>query len=113
MEVAADASVPGRAAEAPRGPADLTAPWLANALGSDTVADFSTERIGTGQLSESHRVALRYGAPEPAAPASVVLKVAAADERSRQTGVALGLYEREVRFYAELAPLLSGPVPAC
>src|SRR5258707_2332287 len=109
MEVATDTSGPHGAAGAPRDPADLTAPWIATAFGTDTVADFSTERIGTGQLSESHRVALRYAAPEPAAPASVVLKVAAADERSRQTGVALGLYEREVRFYAELAPLLGGP----
>ena len=33
---------------------------------------------------------------------------------SRQTGLALGLYEREVRFYTDIAPNLDGgPVAAC
>ena len=65
------------------------------------------ERIGTGQMSECYRVHLRY-ADGDTGPATVVLKVAAADPNSRQTGLALGLYEREVRFYAEIAPTLSG-----
>jgi hypothetical protein len=43
----------------------------------------------------------------------VVLKVAASDPVSRQTGVALGLYEREVRFYADVAPRLVGPIAPC
>ena len=43
----------------------------------------------------------------------MVLKVAASDPVSRQTGVALGLYEREVRFYAEVAPRLVGPIAPC
>ncbi|HWF53188.1 MAG TPA: phosphotransferase [Solirubrobacteraceae bacterium] len=93
--------------------ADLTPMWLAAALGTSEIADFTAERIGTGQLSESHRIAVRYAGHEPGGPGSVVLKVADDDERSRRTGVALGLYEREVRFYAEIAPLLSGPVPEC
>lgn len=48
-----------------------------------------------------------------AGPASVVLKVAASDPTSRQTGHALGLYEREVRFYSDLAPGLDGPIARC
>ena len=43
----------------------------------------------------------------------MVLKVAATDPVSRQTGLALGLYEREVRFYTEVAPNLGGPVAPC
>ena len=43
----------------------------------------------------------------------MVLKVAATDPVSRQTGLALGLYEREVRFYTEIAPDLGGPVAPC
>ena len=44
----------------------------------------------------------------------MVLKVAATDPMSRQTGLALGLYEREVRFYTDIAPNLDGgPVAAC
>ena len=46
-------------------------------------------------------------------PDSVVLKVAATDPMSRQTGMTLGLYEREVRFYRDIAPRLRGPVAPC
>ncbi|PRC60842.1 phosphotransferase, partial [Mycobacterium sp. ITM-2017-0098] len=49
-----------------------------------------------GRSISCGRVALRY-ADGDSGPASVVLKVAAADPSSRQTGLAMGLYEREVR----------------
>jgi len=65
-------------------PADLTAEWLTNAVGAGAVTDFSVDRIGTGQMSECYRVALTY-ADGDTGPASVVLKVAAADPSSRQT----------------------------
>jgi hypothetical protein len=93
-------------------PSDLTADWLTSAVGSATVTDFAVERIGTGQMSECYRVSLSYAAGATG-PASVVLKVAAADPSSRQTGLAMGLYEREVRFYADVAPGLGGPIAAC
>ncbi|MGH3970503.1 MAG: phosphotransferase, partial [Mycobacterium sp.] len=95
-------------------PADLTAGWLTAVLGSGTVTDFTTQRIGTGQMSECFRIRLSYaddGATR--GPGSVVLKVAATDQVSRQTGVGLGLYEREVRFYRDIAPRLTGPVAPC
>ena len=94
-------------------PADLTADWLTSVLGAGSVTDFTVERIGTGQMSECYRVALTYAADTTAGPASVVLKVAAADPSSRQTGLAMGLYEREVRFYSDIAPGLDGPVAPC
>ncbi len=93
-------------------PAELTAAWLTGVLGTGTVTDFTVERIGTGQMSECYRVRLTY-ADVGAQPVSVVLKVAATDPVSRQTGLSLGLYEREVRFYREVAPRLSGPVAPC
>lgn len=94
-------------------PDDLTCDWLTEALGSAPVTDFRFERIGTGQMSECYRVALSY-ADGASGPASVVLKVAATDASSRQTGLALGLYEREVRFYTDVAPQLpAGPVAPC
>lgn len=93
-------------------PTDLTAAWLTTAIGAGEVTDFSVERIGTGQMSECYRIALRY-ADDAGGPHSVVLKVAATDYNSRQTGQALGLYEREVRFYTDIAPRLSGPVAPC
>ncbi|MFY9916839.1 MAG: phosphotransferase [Mycobacterium sp.] len=93
-------------------PDDLTADWLTAAIGAGTVERFGTERIGTGQMSECYRVALTY-ADGAEGPESVVLKVAATDPASRQTGLALGLYEREVRFYTDLAPGIGGPVAPC
>ncbi|MGH3558332.1 MAG: phosphotransferase, partial [Mycobacterium sp.] len=96
------------------GPGDLTAGWLTAVLGAGTVADFTVERIGTGQMSECYRVRLTYADDsDTRAPDSVVLKVAATDPVSRQTGVGLGLYEREVRFYRDIAPRLTGPVAPC
>ncbi len=92
-------------------PTDLTAEWLTAALGVP-VRDFDFERIGTGQMSECYRVALTY-ADGASGPNSVVLKVAASDPVSRQTGLALGLYEREVRFYTDVAPGLGGPIAPC
>ncbi len=96
-------------------PSDLTASWLTAAIGAGAVAGFTVERIGTGQMSECYRVQLTYadGAPDSDKPDSVVLKVAATDPMSRQTGAALGLYEREVRFYQEVAPRLGGPIAPC
>lgn len=93
-------------------PTDLTADRLTDILGGAAVRDFTVERIGTGQMSECYRVALTY-ADEKAGPASVVLKVAAADPSSRQTGLAMGLYEREVDFYTSIAPGLDGPIAPC
>jgi hypothetical protein len=96
-------------------PADLSAAWLSSAIGAEEIADFTVERIGTGQMSECYRVQLTYadGAPGSERPESVVLKVAATDPMSRQTGMTLGLYEREVCFYRDIAPRLRGPVAPC
>ena len=93
------------------GPADLTAEWLTAALGVPVRA-FAFERIGTGQMSECYRVELVYSDGDDG-PNSVVLKVAATDPVSRQTGLALGLYEREVRFYTDVAPGIDGPIAPC
>ena len=96
-------------------PADLTADWLTAAIGAGTIAEFRVERIGTGQMSECYRVQLTYAdrGSGSGGPDSVVLKVAATDPMSRQTGGSLGLYEREVSFYRDIAPRLRGPVAPC
>src|ERR1700756_194915 len=90
---------------------ELSTEWLSAQVDAPVHA-FHAERIGTGQMSECYRVTLQYGG-DASAPASVVLKVPASDPVSRQTGVALGLYEREVRFYADVAPRLAGPIAPC
>ncbi len=93
-------------------PADLTTGWLTEAIGQGTVTEFGVDRIGTGQMSECYGVHLTYASGE-GGPASVVLKVAAADPSSRQTGLTMGLYEREVGFYTDIAPGLDGPIAPC
>jgi hypothetical protein len=101
-------------------PADVNTDWLTAVLRASgaaaqgaAVTRFEKAAIGTGQMSQSHRFHLTWAEDEPAGPASVVLKVAAADETSRSTGVGLGIYEREIRFYREAAPRIGGPVAAC
>lgn len=94
-------------------PADLTASWLEPVLGAGPIAAIRTTPIGTGQMSESHRVAIDYAAGPGAGPATVVVKFAASDPTSRATGVGLGAYDREIRFYRELAPRIGGPLSAC
>ncbi len=107
-------AMPGEASRIIRAIDELDAAWLQAALGGGTIDSFSTEPIGTGQMSESHRVRIAYADSRPAgAPASVVLKLAAQDTASRATGVGLGIYAREVRFYDELGPRIGGPLPAC
>ena len=92
---------------------DLTAEWLEPVLDAGPIAGISTRAVGTGQMSESHRVAIEYAEGADAGPASVVVKLAATDPTSRSTGVGLGVYEREIRFYRELAPRIGGPLAEC
>lgn len=105
-------------------PGDLTPEWLTATVRAGTVSEFTADRIGTGQMSECYRIGLNYADADAAdpddpdaerapGPSSVVLKVAATDPVSRQTGLALGLYEREVRFYHDIAPRLGGAIAPC
>jgi hypothetical protein len=86
---------------------------MSAALGGGAVESLQVEKIGTGQMSESHRVRIGYAAGAPPGPTSVVVKTASEDEGSRATGIGLGIYEREVRFYDELAPRIGGPLADC
>lgn len=97
-EVAIDDSVPVWS------PSDLTEDWLSDVVKA-SVKGFSTARIGEGQISDAYRVSLQY-APfdQNDPPSTVVLKVASDDEPSRKSSSKLGLYERESRFYSEIAP---------
>ncbi len=92
---------------------EVSAPWLQEVLGTGPIAALCTEQIGTGQMSRNHRVLIEYADSPGGDPSSVVLKTASPDENSRSAGVGLGIYEREVRFYQELAPRLGGPLAEC
>jgi thiamine kinase-like enzyme len=107
------ANVTGSAPPIVRTVEEIDAAWLARALGCGPVVSLRSERIGTGQMSESHRLTLAYGDEPRAGPASVVVKLAASDATSRATGVGLGIYAREINFYRQLAPRIRGPLAAC
>ena len=66
---------------------------------------------GVGLMGEIFRVELEYGGDGGDAPASVVVKLPATAEANRAQGVALGMYEAEVRFYAELGPRTPSGLP--
>lgn len=100
-----------------RRPGDIDAAWLTAVLqgaGVDAVvAGFETRNVGTGQIGESVRFRLRYQRGGDDAPASLVGKFPSPDEDSRRTGVMLGNYVREVRFYQQLAPKALVRTPRC
>lgn len=89
--------------------ADLTAEWLSERLG-ERVDSFDLVDIGTGVgiFGEIVRVRLRG---DTSLPASIIAKFPTSDPANRPVGDALGIYEREVRFFAEIAPTTPLRVP--
>jgi hypothetical protein len=97
---------------------DVTAEWLTECLrsaGHDgaVVRGFAATRIGTGQIGKCIRFGLDLEAHAGSAPRSLVGKFPSDDDISRQTGVDLGNYRREVEFYRQLAKRLSIRTPRC
>jgi aminoglycoside phosphotransferase (APT) family kinase protein len=96
----------GRPGAAPS-PDEIDARWLSEALkraGNDIEPiGVAVAPVGTGQLAETYRLTLRYAESGRGGPATMICKLAASDENSRATANHWSLYEREVRFYRELA----------
>jgi aminoglycoside/choline kinase family phosphotransferase len=92
-------------------PDDITPAWLSRILQTD-VTDVTCEPIGDGLVGMNLRVGIAT-AERSDAPASVVVKLASLDPTSRATGIALRNYEREVKFYAEIADTVDIRVPGC
>lgn len=87
----------------PNDPSKIDASWLTrmlNAAGVDgRVSQFFTESIGTGQVGENIRFTLQGSGN---LPATVVGKFPSPDPVSRQAGIDMQNYRREVHFYKEL-----------
>ena len=96
-------------------PDALTPAWLTKALEPSLdgarVTDVEATPVGTGQMCDSVRLALRYDRVT-SAPATLIAKLPAGDPTSRSTALQLRSYEIEVRFYQELAPTLPVHTPA-
>jgi hypothetical protein len=105
----------------PRSPVDLTRDWLTEALCTGTqlgpvrvsAAEVQLIGRGTGLLCQLARVTLAYEPGTPAGPRTLVAKLAAEDADIRGMVGLFRFYEREVRFYEELASSLSIAVPRC
>jgi hypothetical protein len=97
-------------------PDSLDATWLCRALetaGRDIrPSKVTVTPVGTGQLGDTYRLDLGYEKKGPRGPASLICKLAAADETSRATAKHWSLYVREVRFYRELAASARVDTPA-
>jgi Phosphotransferase enzyme family len=85
----------------------VTAAWIGEQVCVDASSDvsllrFESKRIGTGLVGENHKLTLHWSQGETL-PETLVLKLASSDPTSRATGMALRNYEREVRFYRDVA----------
>ncbi len=75
------------------------------------IADLTCERVGTGQIGDTvrYRVSYRSGS----GPETIIGKFASSDQTSRAVADAWSLYQREVRFYRELARDARLDTPEC
>ena len=89
---------------------DVTSDWLSSVLGGD-VGPIRQQFIGDGHIGVNVRIAMPDAGRE--LPRSVVVKLPATDETSLTTAAMLRHYERETRFYTELASSVDMRVPAC
>ena len=95
----------------PAAPGELTGEWLTQALRETgtishaAVESFDSETIGqgVGLIGELARVSLRYDRPEAGAPSSLIAKFPASAPENREVGLHFRFYEREIRFYEEIA----------
>src|SRR5258705_13515410 len=99
-------------------PETIDARWLtellrANGHSRATVAGVQSEQIGTGQIGKCIRFALDFEGDADGAPRSLVGKFASDDPLSRETGIQLGNYHREIMFYRELASRIPIDKPRC
>ena len=88
---------------------DVSTAWLSGALQSAFpgigVTSFTVETVGTGigLMGLLYRVTPEYDRPRADYPDSVIVKLPVLLDGTRQVAAAYRHYEKEVRFYGELA----------
>lgn len=96
--------------EVPRSLADVTAAWLAHELGAHlTAIDVEPIAVGEGFMGQLARV--RIDSSADGVPSSVIVKLPTADPGGQFIGQMMRVWEREHRFYREIAPHLRIRVP--
>ena len=96
----------------------LTPAWLTETLcgaghlgaGAVTMAEVTPVGQGQGVLCQLARIRLGYAGAPAGLPRTLVAKLATADPQTRSMVTLFRFYEREVRFYEELAPSPSMPL---
>ncbi len=99
-------------------PDTVTPEWLTEQLQaaghtSAVVKSFESTRIGTGQIGLCLRFDLELDGADADTPRSLVGKFPSDDPTSRQTGIQLRNYVKEVSFYRELQSRLTISTPRC
>ena len=105
----------------PETAAEATVSWVKGALnqggqplvGRLTSVSRQPMCAGSGIFGELTRLRLGYNDRQPGDPESLVLKLPSRSPTNRARGRLFQLYERETRFYTELAPGLNLRVPRC
>ena len=99
---------------------DISAEWLENALIASglevepgSLSSIAGDRIGTGLVGLNIRYELRWAQPGRGLPQTLVVKLPSTDPTSRATGIGLRNYEREVRFYREIAGVTAARLAKC
>lgn len=96
----------------PTSPGELTAGWITGALQRSGVVDAETRvdtitidpgASGVGFMGEVASIELTYAPPAASAPSRLVAKFPTSNDDIRQMVFAGRIFEREHRFYAELA----------
>ncbi len=95
----------------PKNISEVTPLWLGECVGT-SVSAFTPTQIGQGIgiMGDIFRVELQHD--DAMAPKSVVVKFPSSFEENRSQGVALGMFEAEVRFYNTLAKQANVGIPA-
>lgn len=106
----------------PASPEAVTPEWLTAALrasgalgpgGTVTSVAHATFGEGFGFVGLMARLIPVYSGDAGSAPATIISKFPPLDPGSRQIGLMYGVYEREVRFYSEIARDSAIEVPRC
>lgn len=100
---------------------DISPEWLtdalsrANVLSGARIVSYQHEIVpgGSGLFGTVERLVPSYEPETADAPTSIIVKIPIAEDGPRSIGLALRIYEREVRFYKELARDVPLTTPRC
>jgi hypothetical protein len=105
----------------PRTLEEITPLWLTSALRESgvlqgaSVASVQAQPIGAGVgiLGQLGRLQVTYEAEHSGAPSSFIVKMPTTHPGNREIGNLFRFYEREARFYEDVAPSIEIRVPRC